>query len=207
MKALLKSIAAAAVVIASGAAHAVPVTLTGVTLLSPASLVFGTLNGAPYSDGAGALRVDTVEMGSFLAFCTELDTVLSPTYPVTYNYTPYAQDGVARVLSLYTTGMYSAAATQVAIWEAVYDSVAGDLATGVFTLNAPAGLLTESTALLAAAGALSVGQYDPTGMRALQNDRYQDLVTVVPEPSTYALLLAGLTGIGFVARRRSQNRA
>jgi hypothetical protein len=207
MKTLLKSVAAAAVLAVAGAAHAVPVTLTGVTLLSPASPVFGTLNGAPYSDGAGALRVDTVERGSFIAFCIELDAMLSPTYPVTYDYTTYTQDGVARVLSLYGTGAYSAAATQVAIWEAVYDSVAGNLSAGVFTLNAPAGLLAESTALLAAAGALTVGQYDPNSMRALNNARYQDLVTVVPEPSTYALLLAGLTGIGFVARRRSQDRA
>ncbi len=207
MKTLLKSVGAAAVLAVAGAAHAVPVTLTGVTLLSPASQVFGTLNGTPYGDGAGALRVDTVERGSFIAFCTELDALLSPTYPVTYDYTTYTQDGVARVLSLYGTGAYSAAATQVAIWEAVYDSVAGDLSAGVFTLNAPAGLLAESTALLAAAGALTVGQYDPNSMRALNNARYQDLVTVVPEPSTYALLLAGLTGIGFVARRRSQDRA
>ena len=207
MKTLLKSVGAAAVLGVAGAVHAVPITLTGVTLLAPASPVFGTLNGAPYGDGAGALRVDTVEMGSFVAFCIELDAVLSPTYPVTYNYTTYAQDGVARVLSLYGTGAYSAAAAQVAIWEAVYDSAPGNLSAGVFTLNAPAGLLAESTALLAAAGALTVGQYDSNSMHALHNDRYQDFVTTVPEPSTYALLLAGLMGIGFVARRRSQDRA
>ena len=205
IKTLLKTVAAATVLAAAGAAHAVPVTLTGVTLLAPASGVFGALNGVPYGDGAGALRVDTVEMGSFVAFCIELDAVLSPTYPVTYNYTTYTQDGVARVLGIYGAGGYSPAAAQVAIWEALYDSVAGDLSAGVFTFNAPAGLLTESTALLAAAAGLSVGQYDPNSMRALENSSYQDLVTVVPEPSTYALLLAGLIGIGFVARRRSQD--
>lgn len=207
MKALLKSVAAAALFVAAGAAHAIPVTLTGLAILSPYSTVSGTLNGNSYSDLAGALRINTIEIGTFAAFCTELDSTVSSIYPVTYDYTTYTQDGVARVLSLYGTGAYSAAATQVAIWEAVYDSVAGDLSSGVFTVNAPASLLTESTALLAAAGALSVGQYDSNSMHALHNDRYQDFVTTVPEPSTYALLLAGLTGIGFVARRRSQNRA
>ncbi|HZT55238.1 MAG TPA: PEP-CTERM sorting domain-containing protein [Burkholderiaceae bacterium] len=32
------------------------------------------------------------------------------------------------------------------------------------------------------------------------------MITAVPEPSTYALMLAGLAGIGFVARRRTQQR-
>jgi len=207
MKALLKSVAVAAVLVAAGAAHAVPVTLTGLAILSPYATVSGTLHGSSYNDLSDVLRTNTIEIGSFVAFCIELDATVSSTYPVTYDYTPYAQDGVARVLSLYGTGAYSATAALVAIWEAVYDSVAGDLASGVFTLNAPAGLLAESTALLAAAGALTVGQYDSNSMHALHNDRYQDFVTTVPEPSTYALLLAGLMGIGFVARRRSQDRA
>lgn len=206
MKTLLKSVVAAAVFVAAGAANAVPVTLTGVTLLAPASGIHGTLNGAPFSDGAGALRVDTIEKGSFVAFCVELDAVLSPTYPVAYDYTTYTQDSVARVLAKYFGGGYSAAATQAAIWEAIYDTIPGNLAAGNFTVDAPAGLITETNSLLAAAGSLVAGQYDPSSMRVLTNARYQDLVTVVPEPSTYALLLAGLTGIGFVARRRTQER-
>jgi hypothetical protein len=39
---------------------------------------------------------------------------------------------------------------------------------------------------------------------SLTNPDNQDLlvVTAVPEPSTYALMLAGLAGVGFLARRR-----
>lgn len=204
MKTLLKSVAAAAVLVAAGAAHAVPTTVTATILLAPAAVVNGTLNGAAFQDGAGLLQVNTVEMGSFAAFCIELDVGLPSVFPTTYDFGAYSQDGVARILGQYLGGSYSAAATQVAIWEAIYDTVPGNLAAGNFTVNAPGALITEANTLLAAAGAMTVGSYDPNGLRAFTSKQYQDLVVAVPEPSTYALLLAGLAGVGFVARRRSQ---
>ena len=206
MKSFAKSVAAIAVLAVASAAHAVPVSVTSVTLLAPAASVTGTLSGAPFMDGAGLLGVNTAANGSFLAFCIELNVGLPSAYPSAYDYVSYSVDSVERLLTLFARGSYSAVATQVAIWEAVYDSIPGSLGSGTFTLNAPAGVITEATTMLAAAAALQSGSYPTTGYYALRSERFQDLVVAVPEPSTYALLLAGLAGIGFIARRRSQDR-
>ncbi len=66
---------------------------------------------------------------------------------------------------------------------------------------------TSSAQTLEAAGLLGAGSYDihVTGMSTKANTRYSVLVDVtpaVPEPSTYALMLAGLAGVGAIARRR-----
>ncbi|HZV92203.1 MAG TPA: PEP-CTERM sorting domain-containing protein, partial [Caldimonas sp.] len=36
----------------------------------------------------------------------------------------------------------------------------------------------------------------------LTNREYQDFVIAVPEPETYALMIAGLMAVGFISRRR-----
>ncbi len=51
-----------------------------------------------------------------------------------------------------------------------------------------------------AAGSTSLAPY----LMRLTDPRQQDLVIAVPEPTTYALMLAGLMTVGFVARRRSR---
>lgn len=57
-------------------------------------------------------------------------------------------------------------------------------------------------------GTLAAGTYsvDITGLSAAKNSQYTATLsaTPVPEPETYALLLAGLGVIGFVASRRKQ---
>lgn len=58
------------------------------------------------------------------------------------------------------------------------------------------------------AGALGTGTYtiNVTGKANAASTRYSVLVDVtpaVPEPETYALMLAGLAAVGFVARRRA----
>jgi hypothetical protein len=57
------------------------------------------------------------------------------------------------------------------------------------------------------AGALGTGVYNinVAGKANAANTRYSVLldVTPVPEPETYALMLAGLAAVGFVARRRA----
>ena len=41
-------------------------------------------------------------------------------------------------------------------------------------------------------------------VQAFANGGSESLVTAVPEPGTYAMILAGLGAMGFIARRRRQ---
>jgi PEP-CTERM motif len=79
----------------------------------------------------------------------------------------------------------------------------GSLATPAsFWLNT-----TASSQTLEAAGMLGAGSYaiNVMGTSTKANTRYSVLVDVtpaVPEPGTYALMLAGLAAVGFIASRR-----
>jgi hypothetical protein len=105
---------------------------------------------------------------------------------------------------------------QIAIWEIAYET------TGLYDLSAGAAMFTGGTA--ESSGALSLatswlnklaGVTDGSTLGVLESHSvqsqvaHQDLVftTAVPEPSTYALMAAGLMCVGFVARRRSSKQA
>jgi hypothetical protein len=71
--------------------------------------------------------------------------------------------------------------------------------------SAAAGVVAQANAYLTGAAGLAAGSYATNRLYTFSSETGQDLVTAVPEPSTYALMLAGLAGIGFVARRRSKS--
>ena len=76
---------------------------------------------------------------------------------------------------------------------------------GLIGLNVAVWFLTaldglESEASLAAAYGLGFIPAVANGYADLAPD-----LVLVPEPATYALMLAGIAGIGFVARRRRQD--
>lgn len=97
------------------------------------------------------------------------------------------------------------AAFQLALWEIKYETGSVyDLSSGSasFTTAADVGTLAASY-LTGLAGITSNVQ-----LHVLTSAGHQDVVyaTPVPEPSTYALMIAGLIGVGTVARRRQTRR-
>ncbi|MEO5695869.1 MAG: PEP-CTERM sorting domain-containing protein [Burkholderiaceae bacterium] len=153
---------------------------------------------------------------SFLSYCIELNQ----TFTFGTTYTDYTlTSAVPRLTAPQTTqigqlltaaGGFSAALTasrsaavQAGIWEIVYENAGGpfSLGTGNF-MAAPGSVL--ATDITAVNGFLAnLGSYSATAFNVLQSRDHQDFITPVPEPETYALMMAGLAGIGFVARRRN----
>ena len=105
-------------------------------------------------------------------------------------------------------------AFQAAVWEITHEQSGNalDVTKGGFQLGSIVGgtadqrsaLQRQANDYLALAGGYQgKSLYQIT---KLQSAEFQDLVTVsaVPEPGTYAMLLAGLGAVGFVARRRQR---
>jgi hypothetical protein len=73
---------------------------------------------------------------------------------------------------------------------------------GAITVWNPFGNEAVSSIMFAAAFGTSGGLCGSSGVCTNQSDYNVVNVTPVPEPETYALMLAGLAAVGFVARRR-----
>jgi hypothetical protein len=176
---------------------------------------------------AGLLNFETSDKESFTAFCVELGQYTSSllqTYQVgSFNSTQGSN--LQNLLSAsYATVDTKAerAAFQLAVWELTHESKAGkfsvtesgrgNVSQGFSLNNSSANygsLMSQANSYLDAGAAYKgAGLYQ---IEKLSNANHQDLlrfnaVTAVPEPSSYALLMAGLGVIGFVSRRRSNAR-
>ncbi len=187
-------------------------------------------------NGGASFDTFCVDVWQFLNFSHSysLGTGNDYQYKSTSALTGYVTDGGAGATltltvlndlsSLYneveSTGGYAgnnvkSAALQVAIWEVAYDTVGGyNLSSGNFysppTLAAPdPSVITQAGIWLTGLGAYSNTAYSVFGYTS---GSYQDVIgftptSPVPEPETYAMLLAGLGLMGFVARRRKQDDA
>jgi len=75
---------------------------------------------------------------------------------------------------------------------------------GVWSISNPFGGKQVTSLSLTAATGLSAGGCSGNGVCTNQSDYTLISISAVPEPETYAMMLAGLAGIGFVARKKKQ---
>ena len=163
---------------------------------------------------AGSLQLATANpVGTFSTYCVELTQTTSGDFK-TYNLTNFSTAVGNSLAHLYQvaggspTNQANSAAFQAAVWEIVYETNSGyglgsGSFQGSFAINS---ITTQANDWLTA-----VNTFQGSTLYSAQkyvNDRHQDylVITSVPEPESYALLLAGLGLIGTIARRRSQKK-
>ena len=175
---------------------------------------------SPISESASAggfAMTNATAGGSFVAWCADIfhNMATSQNYTLTSGASFYAADpGKATALSELASNSLSSitgnatnsAAFQLAVWEIVNETSGGgySLTAGNFKATSDAAVLTAANNMLGnLSGPITMtanvwGQVTPGST--------QDLVVFapVPEPETYAMMLAGLGMMGFVARRRKQ---
>ena len=188
-------------------------------------LPVGNQLGQDYRVGSQSINVDSA---SFVAFCIDPFQYSSGT-AATYNVfsglsTLNDSQRATNIERLYSQSYASTinsnvngAAFQLALWELANDT--GSLSDGI--VHTTATTLTQGTEVLSALIAantmlgLVAGNTPLTGLpqysfTVYKHQTQQDFlvsVTAVPEPETYALLLAGLGLVGWTVRRRGSASA
>ena len=212
-RSLISSVSAACLALAASYAHADTVVISSFTF-NPAI----TLNvGFPNYSGASGEFSGTLNGASFMTFCADLVQQVNfgavyTDYSIVSGVTAFGAQKSADLDKLFSyfaaTGTPSnavqSAVAQAAVWEVLYDGAVHDFTSGTF--SASTGDAATQTALNAFNWAAVSSTAVTVHADRLFSPTAQDFVvlTPVPEPSTYALMLAGLAGMGFVARRRAQ---
>jgi len=174
-----------------------------------------------YNYLTGGLNFTDRNGASFAAYCVELsqDHALKSNGFQSYTLSTFSDAGQARLLQGLFSSAYGSlssgldqAAFQTAVWEITHESKSNklDVSGGDFFFDSLTnGALADNTAFISKANGYLAAAAEYTGsdlytITRWSNKDYQDLLTVtaVPEPSSFALMAAGLFGFGLVARRR-----
>lgn len=212
------SLIRAAAVLALGgaalAAQADTVQLTGFTY-SPAT----SLNvSVPSYNGPAGQYTGLLNGSSFTTYCTELTQTIG--FGGTYSDFSIVSGAAAwgatksqdlnRALSYFAasgmpTDAATSAAAQAVVWEILNETGSSyDFTGGTFTASSTNA--ATQTALNAVNWATIQGTAITVTVDQLYSREHQNLLvtTPVPEPSAYAMVLAGFGVLGFVARRRAR---
>ena len=216
---LSKTLLAVAVFAVAGAASASPTTVTVIssapTPQVPMTITFN--GGITYGSNTAVEEytiTSTSPAGTFAAFCLEPFQHL--TSPWVYGNAGTFTVAQANALSRLFTGANWQSANSaadgvtsnfqrvglgVSVWDIFLDGAFNLSAGNVRVTNDGFGGTAVAFAQASyAAGNTSLAPY----LVRLTDPVKQDLVIAIPEPETYALMIAGLMAVGFVARRRSR---
>ncbi len=207
---------AACLMMAPASANGESITFTG---LSNASVVTlgGLYNGSVWAGSLawkwnGAAPNDTEQ--SFYSYCVDLLRDLNRTQTTNIgnssgltggSYVSAGGERAAWLFNTFASGIQTAgsalqaAALQVAIWEALYDSTL-NLATGNVRLVTSGTIMNQAASYLSGLSAAAYQGSSTTVLFAVNGQ--SQIVNPVPEPSTLLLLGAGLFFLAWIARKR-----
>jgi hypothetical protein len=208
---------AAACALAASQARADDVSFSGFAHGSESVTFTVSAPNAPKTESVDAGGFATVVNGgpSFDAYCVDLYQTINFGAPPYTEYTPpgtshvFANSNAYSDLSkLYATAgvvnnAVDEAAFQIAVWEIAYETTGTyDLTKGSASFSGgtadSSGALTLASTWLGELGDNGAGP----GIVVRESSEHQDMISPVPEPETYALFMAGLAAVGFMARRR-----
>lgn len=214
-RSIAASVAAACLVLAASHAHADTVRLSGFTYGSEPL----TVTGPNYTGSAGQFS-GTLNGASFVTFCTDLYQTVS--FGTTYTDYSLVSGATAwgaqksldldRAFSAFATYSFpndavSSAVAQAVVWEIIYETGSSySFNSGSFHASSTDSATQTELNLINSVFSSLASTPITVHATKLYSPTAQDFVVLtsaVPEPSTYALMFAGLVGIGCFARRRT----